>query len=300
MRNTHEQTTSILIFESHTIRQTWCDDEWYFSVIDIIAALTDSAEPRKYWSTMKTRVQKESTFQLSSICRQLKLPASDGKNYGTDCANTENMLHIIQYIPSPKATPFRQWLAQAGAEKLEAIIDPEAELQEWKERAVRSYMSKGYSEDWSRNRVDAIIARKSLTGEWAVRGIQSGEYAILTDQLHMGTFGISVQEHMGFKGYPVIRKGKQLVHKGDLREGMTVMELAVSTFAENLTRGLHVERNSQGFQQVSQDVNDASNLARQNRETIEELTGRPVLSSTNMMIERDGGLWSLLPPPEEE
>jgi hypothetical protein len=249
---------------------------------------------------MKVRVKKESTFELSTICRRLKLPANDGKLRETDCANTANMLHIIQYIPSPKATPFREWLAQTGAEKLQQIENYDAELEEWKERAIRSFMAKGYSEDWARNRVDSILARNALTGSWAVRGITTKEYAILTNQLHMGTFGLSVQQHMELKGYPVIRKGKEFVRKGDLREGMTALELAVSTFAENLTRGLHEARNSQGFHQVSRDVQDAAGLARTNREAIEEMTGQPVVSSTNMMIERDGGLWSLLPPPDDE
>jgi hypothetical protein len=299
MTNDSEQLTTMAIFEGFTIRQIWHDDEWYFSVIDVIAALTDSDAPNKYWSAMKRRVKKESDLELSTNCRQLKLPASDGKLRETECANTENMLHDVQHVPSKKAIPFREWLAQVGAERLEEIDDPEKALNEWKERAIHSFMAHGYSEGWARNRVDSLIARNNVTGQWAIRGIKPGEFPILTDRMHMGTFGLSVEEHKEFKGYPVIRKGKQPAHKGDRRSGMTALELAVITFAENVSTGLRIERDSQGFAEVARDVGDAASLARENRLKLEEMTGQPVVSATNMLIERDGGLWSLLPPPED-
>jgi DNA-damage-inducible protein D len=177
-----EQSTTMAMFEEFTIRQIWHDDEWFFSVVDVIAALTDSGAPSKYWSAMKRRVKKDSDFELSTICRQLKLPAADGKAYSTDCANTENILHIVQYVPSKKAIPFREWLAQVGAERLEEIEDPEQALNEWKARAINSFMARGYSEGWARNRVDSLIARNNVTGQWAIRGIKSSEFAILTDR----------------------------------------------------------------------------------------------------------------------
>ncbi len=138
-----------------------------------------------------------------------------------------------------------------------------------------------------------------MTGQWAIRGIRPSEFPILTDRMHMGTFGLSVEEHKELKGYPVIRKGNQLAHKGDLRSGMTALELAVITFAENVSTGLHIQRDSQGFTEVARDVGDAASLARENRLRLEEMTGQPVVSATNMLVERDGGLWSLLPSPED-
>jgi DNA-damage-inducible protein D len=297
------QTETILVlgaFEGHNIRQQWYGDDWYFSVVDVIAALTDSTEPSKYWTAMKARVKKESDFQLSTICRKLKLPANDGKFRETDCANTENMLHIVQYIPSKRATPFREWLAQVGSERLEEIADPEQGLQEWKERAIRSFMAAGKSEHYARVRVDSILVRNAITGEWGVRGIKSEEFPILTNELHMGMFDISIQQHMGLKGYPVIKRGNREVYQGDLRKGMTPMELTVTMFGENLSRSLHIQRDSHGFAEVSRDVNDAAKLAREQRLAIEQLTGQPVVSSTNMQLEQDGGLWGLLPPPDEE
>lgn len=294
-----DQTTTMAIFEDRNIRQIWHNGEWFFSVVDVIAALTESTDPRQYWPRLKTRVKKDSGIELSTLCTQLKLPASDGKLRETDCANTENMLHIVQYVPSRKAIPFREWLAQVGAERLEEIADPEAALYEWKERAINSFMARGYSEGWARNRVDSLIARNNVTGQWAIRGIKSTEFPILTDRMHMGTFGLSVEEHKDLKGYPVIRKGKQLAHDSDLRSGMTALELAVITFAENVSTGLHIQRDSQGFTEVARDVGDAASLARENRTKLEEMTGQPVVSATNMLVERDGGLWSLLPPPED-
>lgn len=299
MAKSSESVISMALFEDRTIRQIWHENAWYFSAVDIVAALTESKEPSKYWSAMKRRVLRESGFQLSTVCRQLKLPASDGKFYRTDCATTENALHIVQYIPSKQATPFREWLAQVGAERLEEIVDPERSLNEWKERAIVSFIAHGYSEGWARNRVDSIIARNSVTGQWAIRGIRSSEYPILTDRLHMGTFGLSIEAHKDLKGYPVIQKGQKLVHPDDLRSGMTALELAVITFAENVSTALHIERDSHGFAEVAHDVGDAAHLARENRIKLEEMTGQPVVSASNMLIERDGGLWSLLPSPAD-
>ncbi len=294
-----DNLTSLAIFDEHNIRQIWHEDRWFFSVIDVIRALTLSKSPQYYWSKLKERLQKEGGNEPLTKCHKLKLPANDGKMRETDCADAETMFRLIQSVPSPHAERFKQWLAQVGAERLEEIADPEQALEEWKERAVRSYMAHGYSEAWAKARVDSILARKRVTGEWAVRGIQPGEYPILTDRMHMGTFGLSIQEHMELKGYPVIQRSGKMTHKGDLREGMTILESAVITFAENVSAGLHVERDSHGFPEIARDVDDASTLAKKNRIELERLTGQPVVSATNMLIEKDGGLWSMLPPPEE-
>jgi DNA-damage-inducible protein D len=296
---TNNNAISLAIFEGQNIREIWYEGRWFFSVVDVIHVLTDSADPGQYWSKMKARVKKESEIELGTKCTQLKLPASDGKLYSTDCADTENILFIIQYVPSKKAVPFKQWLAQVGNERIEEISDPDTAFEEWRERAIRSFMAQGRSEGWARNRVDSIVARNRLTGEWAVRGIKQEEYPILTDRMHMGTFDISIEEHKELKGYPVIRRGNRTYHKGDLRPGMTPMELAVATFAENVTRALHIEHDSQGFSAIAQDVDTGARIARDKRLEIEHETGRPVVSATNMLIERDGGLWGLLPSPDD-
>jgi len=297
------QTESILVigmFEGHNIRQQWHGDEWYFSVVDVIRALTDSKDPQQYWRDMKRRITDEGFQETQAKCLPLKLPARDGKMRDTDCADTETMLRLVQSIPSPKAEPFKQWLAQVGAERLEEIADPEQGLQEWKERAIRSFMAAGKSEHYARIRVDSILVRNAITGEWGVRGIKPEEIPILTNQLHMGMFDISIQYHMGLKGYPVIKRGNREVHKGDLRKGMTPMELTVTMFGENLARSLHIQRDSHGFAEISRDVDDAAARARVERLAIEQITGVPVVSSTNMELEQDGGLWGLLPPPDDE
>jgi prophage antirepressor-like protein len=159
-----EDLTTLFVIAERNVRQVWHDNEWFFSVVDVIAALTESADPRRYWSRLKKRAKEDWGFELDSMCTRLKLPASDGKLRETDCANTENMLHIVQYVPSKKAIPFREWLAQVGAERLEEIADPEKALNEWKERAIQSFMAHGYSEGWARNRVDSLIARNNVTG----------------------------------------------------------------------------------------------------------------------------------------
>lgn len=296
---THDDTISLAIFEGQNIRQIWHEDRWFFSVVDVVRVLTESTNASQYWSKMKTRIKKESEIELATKCTGLKLPASDGKLYFTDCADTENVLFIIQYIPSKKAVPFREWLAQVGAERIEEINDPEQAFVDWRARAILSFIARGYSEGWARNRVDSIAARNRLTGEWAVRGIQQEEYPILTDRLHMGTFDISIEEHKELKGYPIVRRGNRIHHPGNLPPGMTLMELAVATFADNVTTALHNENDSQGFPAIVRDVDMGASIARNQRLEIEGITGKPVVSPVNMQIERDGGLWGLLPPPDE-
>ncbi len=292
--------TILTMFEERNIRQIWHDDEWFFSVVDLIAALTGSTAPNRYWARLKAKVKKSSGVDFDEICNRLKLPSSDGKMRETDCANAEIMFRIIQSVPSHKAEPFKQWMSQVASERLEEIADPEQGLQEWKERAIRSFMAAGKSEHYARIRVDSILVRNAITGEWGVRGIKPEEIPILTNQLHMGMFDISIQYHMGLKGYPVIKRGNREVHKGDLRKGMTPMELTVTMFGENLARSLHIQRDSRGFAEISRDVDDAAARARVERLAIEQITGVPVVSPINMELEQDGGLWELLPPLDNE
>lgn len=249
---------------------------------------------------MKNRVLEESQFDLSTICRKLKLPAKDNKLRATDCANTENMLHIVQYIPSPKVVVFREWLASLGAERIEEVNDPEAAFLEWRERAILAYVTQGYSQTWATNRVDSITARKRLTSQWAMRGITSGEIPILTDRLHTKTFDVSIEEHKGIKGFEVTMKQGQPRYKGDLRPALTSMELALSTFSENLSAALHEQHRSQGFSKIADDVDVAGGIAGDKRRETEAKIGQPVVSPVNMIKERDGGLWGLLPQDNSE
>jgi len=187
----------------------------------------------------------------------------------------------------------RQELADA-----ELLDDPEQSYLEWRERAVRSYMAQGYSEEWARMRVDGITIRNQLTAEWAVRGINGREMAILTDELHMGEFGINTEEHKALKGFPVVRKGKRRVHEGELRDAMTVLEVAVTQVGEIMSRALHVSRNSQGMQDLHRDVGHAGRYAADRRQELMEATGEAIPSATNA-IPASNDLWTQLPQPEE-
>ena len=191
------QTTKIAIFKGKKIRKTIYNNEWWFSVVDIVEALTDSAKPRVYWNAMKTRVKNEGGFQLSTICRQLKLESSDGKKYETDCANTETMFRIIQSIPSPKAEPFKRWLARVGYERVKEIEDPELATK----RTHAIYKAKGYSESWIAKRMRGIEVRETLTNEWKKRGAKEDvEYSILTAEISKAAFGMTPSEYKKFKG----------------------------------------------------------------------------------------------------
>ncbi len=278
------------LFEGQSIRKVWFEDEWWFAVVDVIAALTESANPQVYWRRLKQKLIAEGSEIVQDL-NALRLPGKDGKLYKIDCANTEVLLRIIQSVPSPNAEPFKLWLAQVGSDRLDEAGDPETAYIEWRKRAILSYQAEGYSEEWAKARVDNIISRNDLTGEWTLRGITTEEIPILTNDLHMGTFGIGVQNHMGIKKLAVVRVKGKLRHKGSLQGSMTKMELALSTFANNLSSALHDERGSEGFEAIHRDVIDAGQIAGENRRRIEEITGKPVVSPRNMAIEKDGGLW---------
>ncbi len=219
--------TSIKLFESKKIRVSWNNEEekWYFSIIDIIETLTGSMNPRRYWSDLKRKLTKEGFSQLYEIIVQLKLESSDGKKYSTDCADTEGLLRIIQSIPSPKAEPFKRWLAKVGYERIEETEDPEKAF----DRAMETYLKKGYSKNWINQRLKSIEVRKELTDEWDLRGVERGlEYAILTDEITKAWAGFTTNEYKDFKN----------LKKENLRDNMTNLELVLNMLAETSTTEL--------------------------------------------------------------
>jgi len=215
--------TAIRLFQDQRVRVEWGDDQekWYFSIIDIIVILTESVNPRKYWSVLKTRLKKEGS-ELATNCSQLKMQSSDGKNYKTDVANTEQLLRLIQSIPSPKAEPFKLWLAKVGYERIEETEDPEKAF----DRAMETYLKKGYSKNWINQRLKSIEVRKELTDEWDVRGVKKGlEYAILTDEITKAWTDLTTKQYKKFKD----------LKKENLRDNMTNLELVLNMLAETST-----------------------------------------------------------------
>lgn len=262
---------NIKLFESAQIRSLWLEDEqqWFFSVIDVVAALTDSAKPRDYWYRIKQR-EKISGIELSTICRQLKLPSPDGKERETDCANAEGLLRIIQSIPSPKAEPFKRWLAQVGYERLEEIENPELAAQ----RMRALYQAKGYSPEWIEKRVRGIAIRDELTGEWQKRGVkEQREYAILTAEISKATFGITPSEY---------RDLKELDKIGDnLRDHMTDLELIFTMLGEASTTEITRQHDAQGFDNNRQAARSGGKVAGNARRDLERQSGRKVATAQN-------------------
>ena len=225
------KNTKIALFKGKKIRKVIYNDEWWFSVIDVVEALTDSINSRDYWYKMKIRVSDESNFQLSTDCRQLKLIAPDGKMRETDCANTETIFRIIQSIPSPKAEPFKMWLARVGYERIKEIEDPELATK----RTTALYKAKGYPEDWIDKRMRGIAVRKTLTNEWEKRGAQEDiDYAILTDEIMKGAFDVTTKEYKEFKN----------LKRENLRDHMDDLELILTMLGEATTTKLHKDRDS--------------------------------------------------------
>ena len=223
------ENQKIILFQENQIRRVWHNEQWFFSVIDVIGVLTDSINPRKYWTKLKEREN-----QLATNCLQLKMEASDRKKRLTDIANTEGLLRIIMSIPSPKAEPFKLWLAQVGAERIEEIENPEIGLDRFREL----YKAKGYSEEWIASRLKSIGIRKELTDEWQNRGVKEGiEYAILTAEISKATFGMVPSEYRKFKG----------LDKENLRDHMTNLELIFTMLGEESTRIVVVDDNAMGF-----------------------------------------------------
>ncbi len=210
-----DKENRLIIFESKKIRRIWHEDEWFYSVVDIVSVLTDSTNPRDYWYRVKKRVSDEEKMELSTICRQLKLDSSDGKKYKTDCANTEGVFRIVQSIPSPKAEPFKKWLAKVGYERVQEIENPELA----QERMKKTYEQKGYPKDWIDKRIRGIAIRQNLTDEWRERGIhEHRDFAILTAEISRATFGMTPSEYKNHKNLPeepdTFSKNKNVAKRG--------------------------------------------------------------------------------------
>ena len=256
-------------FEQRTIRSLWDEErqEWYFSIVDVVGALTDSPNPRKYWSVLKSRLKKEGS-ELTTNCSQLKMRAADGKYYKTDAADTRQLLRIIQSIPSPKAEPFKLWLAQVGRERIEETIDPELTI----ERALETYLRKGYSREWINQRLQAIQVRRELTDEWQARGVKKGvEYAILTDEITRAWSGMTTRQYKKLKG----------LKKENLRDNMSTMEIVLNMLAEATTTELSKVHQPQGFEESKEIAKRGGSYAGETRKSIEADTGRPIITSQN-------------------
>lgn len=256
------------VFEDQQIRSVWDEEqeEWFFSVVDVVGVLTDSPNPRKYWSVLKTRLKKEGG-QLTTICSQLKMKSADGKYYKTDAAPIEQLFRIIQSIPSPKAEPVKRWLAQVGAERIQETIDPEQAI----ERAKATYLAKGYSPEWANQRALSIQVRQELTDEWKARGVEANQYAILTDIMHKTWTGMKVKEHKQLKG----------LKKENLRDNMTTMELILTMLAEQTTTEISRNKAPQTLQEHTETARAGGTVARNARLEVEKRTKRKVISSQN-------------------
>ena len=260
----------IKLFEGNQIRSIWDNEqeEWYFSVVDIVGALTDSKNPRDYWYRVKKRMTEEEKSQLSTICRQLKLESSDGKMYNTDVADMQGIFRVIQSVPSPKAEPFKMWLAEVGKERLDEIVDPELTI----ERALETYLRKGYSREWINQRLQAIQVRKELTDSWQEHGVKEGlEYAILTNEISKAWSGMTTREYKDFKG----------LKKQNLRDNMSTTELILNMLAETATKDIANASNPQGLKENKKVAKRGGNVAKVAKETLEQETGKPVITTKN-------------------
>ena len=266
-------TESLQLFEDQPIRTAWDADaeEWYFSIVDVVGVLTEQPDARHastYWAVLKKRLNEEGASELLTNCKQLKLKASDGKRRATDVANTEQLLRIIQSIPSKKAEPFKLWLAQVGRERIEETLDPELIV----DRLVSTYERRGYTREWINQRLQAISARKELTDEWKDRGVQQGkEYAILTDELTRAWSGMTTRQYKNLKG----------LKKESLRDNMSTTELTLNQLAEVATRELSQEEQPVGFDANKRVAQAGGSVAGNARKDLEQRLGRPVITSQN-------------------
>ena len=259
----------IKVFENKNVRTVWNEEEedWYFSVVDVIEILTESDRPRKYWNDLKKKLTLEGS-QLSEEIGQLKLPAADGKNYSTDVLSTKNVLRLVQSIPSPKAEPFKVWLAQVGADRLDEIADPEKAIM----RGADFYRAKGYTEGWINQRLQTIEMRKELTDEWKARGIEKEkDYAILTNEMTKAWSGLSVKEY----------KQKKSLKKENLRDNMTNIELVLNMLAEVTATTISKQEKPEGFEENKKVAVRGGKVANSARENYEKETGQKAISSLN-------------------
>lgn len=261
-----DKQNNIKLFESQEIRVKWDDEieDYYFSVIDVIAILTKSKNPSAYWRKLKQRISDESDESVT-ICHKLKMPAKDGKMRLTDVATTKELLRLIQSVPSPKAEPFKQWLAQVGSERLNEIADPELAI----ERAINLYREKGYTEEWITQRMRSIEIRKDLTAEWDRSGVKIGrEYAIFTNEISKSSFGLTTKQHKQFKG----------LKKESLRDNMTNAELVINMLGELATTEISKTENPEGFKESKIIAKRGGDIAGNARKELESNTGKKVVS----------------------
>ena len=268
-----QNNDAIQLFEDKKIRTAWDEEqeEWYFSIVDVIAVLTDQKTPRSastYWAVLKKRLKDEGANELLTNCKQLKMTAADGKKRLTDVANTEQLLRIIQSIPSPKAEPFKAWLAMVGRERIEETIDPEQTI----DRALETYLKKGYSEEWVHQRLLAIRIRNELTDEWKRRGVEKGkEYAILTDEISRAWSGMTTRQYEKLKG----------LKKENLRDNMSDLELVLTMLAEATTTEISKTVKPATFSENQKVAQKGGSIAGNTRKEIEETTGKPVITAQN-------------------
>lgn len=263
---------NLQLFEDRRIRTAWdeTNEEWYFSIVDVVSVLTDSPDyntGRKYWNKLKQRLKEEGS-ELVTNCHQLRMTAADGKKRLTDVADTEQLLRLIQSIPSPKAEPFKLWLAQVGRERIEETIDPELTI----ERALETYLKKGYTREWINQRLQAIQVRKELTDEWNARGVQQGrEYAILTDEITRAWSGMSTRQYKNFKG----------LKKENLRDNMSTTEIILNMLAETATKDISQRVQPETFEESRQVAQRGGRIAGNARKELEQEIGAPVITSQN-------------------
>lgn len=259
----------IKIFEGKQIRSVWDNEkeEWYFSVVDVIRTLTDSKDPGAYWRKLKQRLKEEGS-EVVTFCHGLKLKAADGKMRETDVADMQGIFRIIQSVPSPKAEPFKMWLAEVGKERLDEIVDPELTI----ERALETYLRKGYSREWINQRLQAVQVRKELTDSWQDHGVKEGlEYAILTNEISKAWSGMTTREYKDFKG----------LKKQNLRDNMSTTELILNMLAETATKDIANTSNPQGLEENRKVAKRGGHVAKVAKETLEQETGEPVITPKN-------------------
>lgn len=269
-----KDATKIILFKGKQVRKILRNDEWYFSVIDIVGVLTDSLDPNDYWYKMKIRVRNEDDVELSTICRRLKLLSSDGKKYETDCVNTENAFRIIQSIPSPKAEPFKRWLAKVGYERMQEIGNPELATR----RTRILYKLKGYSDDWIEKRMRGIAIREELTDEWKNRGAKENkDYEILTAEISKATFGVTPSEYKKLKG----------LKRQNLRDHMDDFELIFNMLGERATTEIHRTENSKGVSKLKSDARAGGNIAGGARKKLENRLGYSIVTKKNFLENKE-------------
>lgn len=264
---------AIKLYENKEVRSVWDNEkeEWYFSVVDVVGVLTDSANPRDYLYRVKKRMSEEEKSELSTFCRQLKLESSDGKKYSTDVADMQGIFRIIQSIPSPKAEPFKMWLAEVGKERVDEIIDPELTI----ERALQTYLQKGYSSEWINQRLQAIQVRKELTDVWQDHGIKdSVEFAFLTNEISMAWSGMTTRQYKDFKN----------LKKENFRDNMSTLELVLNMLAEATTTELTQTKNLRGLEENKAVAKEGGTVAGNTRKDIEARTGKSVITPKMLLI----------------